>query len=624
MSSTLADRAKDPAEPEVPPRLAWLARAFGLSRSDLEAVVDLATRREGGAAVTTSGKFAAGGGRRAFDSDSPLVRAGLVHVAADLFELDDRVASFLAGDDRLPPALAACARVLAPRSHVGGAFPEIQRRLSLLAHDAARTTRALRVHLAGPAGSGAEQIAHAVASSLSVSLVVLDVAAVPATVQMSALMRDVLLDAWLRDAVLMIDGVGALLDADRTLDVAELLRAIAADRGITFLAGPEALSRVHSLPADTLMVALGIPAARERRDVWAAALCACDLVLDSGDVDTVAGRFRLTSAQVERAAESARMRYAWAQTNGDAVSTFDAVTRAARAQCGHELAALATLTPPSRWEDLVVPDATATQLSELLNRVVQRERVMTEWGFAAKLSYGTSPTALFYGPSGTGKTMAAAALAQALALDLYRVELAGVVSKYIGETEKNLDRIFDAAEHSNAILLFDEADALFGKRSEVKDAHDRYANVEISYLLQRMERHDGISILATNLRGHLDDAFTRRLAFVIHFPLPDEAHRRRIWRGVWPAAAPLAADIDLEYIARAFPLSGGNIKNVALAAAFLAASETSSIGMPHVLDAVRREYQKMGKELDPTEMRSAWRERAVSAVPRRRAAAGGD
>ena len=201
------------------------------------------------------------------------------------------------------------------------------------------------------------------------------------------------------------------------------------------------------------------------------------------------------------------------------------------------------------------------------------------WGFGRKLAQGKGVTALFAGPSGTGKTMAAEVIAGELGLDLYKIDLAGVVSKYIGETEKNLDRIFAAAEDANAILFFDEADALFGKRSEVRDAHDRYANIEIAYLLQKMEEYDGVAILATNLRSNLDEAFVRRLAFTVHFPFPDEADRRRIWRGIWPAATPLAADVDLDFLAAQFKLSGGNIKNIALAAAFLAAADGRPVAM---------------------------------------------
>ncbi len=234
-------------------------------------------------------------------------------------------------------------------------------------------------------------------------------------------------------------------------------------------------------------------------------------------------------------------------------------------------------------------------------RVAQSYRVLGEWGFGAKLSTGKGVNALFAGPSGTGKTMAAAILANELGLDLYKIDLSQVVSKYIGETEKNLDAIFTGAENSNIILFFDEADALFGKRSEVRDSHDRYANIEISYLLQKMEDYEGVAILATNLRQNLDEAFVRRLAFSIHFPFPDEVDRRRIWDGIWPEGISLAEDVDLDLLSRQFKLSGGNIKNVALAAAFLA-SDDGIVKMPHLLHATRREFQKLGQvftEFDP-------------------------
>jgi SpoVK/Ycf46/Vps4 family AAA+-type ATPase len=228
--------------------------------------------------------------------------------------------------------------------------------------------------------------------------------------------------------------------------------------------------------------------------------------------------------------------------------------------------------------------------------------VLSEWGFGRKLSQGKGINALFAGPAGTGKTMAAEIIAGELQLGLYKIDLSGVVSKYIGETEKNLDRIFTAAEHSNAILFFDEADALFGRRSEVRDAHDRYANIEISYLLQRMEQHEGVTILATNLRQNLDESFTRRLAFTIHFPFPDEEIRRRIWKGIWPKEIPLAQDVGLDVFANQYKLSGGNIKNIALAAAFLAAEDGAIVAASHLLHAIRREYQKLGKHVSEAEL----------------------
>ena len=276
---------------------------------------------------------------------------------------------------------------------------------------------------------------------------------------------------------------------------------------------------------------------------------------------------------------------------------------AAREQSGRDLEALAQkLEPIYTWKDIVLPEDSLAQLREICQRVAHRHRVLAEWGFDRKLSLGKGVNALFAGPSGTGKTMAAEVIANELGLDLYKIDLSGVVSKYIGETEKNLDRVFRAAENSNAILFFDEADALFGKRSEVRDSHDRYANIEISYLLQKMEEYDGVAVLATNLRQHLDESFIRRLTFTIHFPFPDEASRRCIWARIWPAETPLGEDADPDLLAHRFKLSGGNIKNIALAAAFLAAEAGGPVTMAHLLLATRREYQKMGKALSESEL----------------------
>lgn len=253
------------------------------------------------------------------------------------------------------------------------------------------------------------------------------------------------------------------------------------------------------------------------------------------------------------------------------------------------------ITPRYRWDDIVLPPERLQQLGEIRDAAKYGARVYDEWGFGDKLSLGKGLSVLFSGPPGTGKTMAAEIIAGELGLDLYRVDLSAVVSKYIGETEKNLSRIFDEAETANAILFFDEADALFGRRSEVRDAHDRYANIEIGYLLQRMETYEGIAILATNLGKNLDPAFVRRLHFTVEFPAPGADDRRRIWHRAFPERLPRAADLDLDLVAERYEFAGGNIKNVALAAAFMAAADGGLVDLDHLLCAARREYAKMGK-----------------------------
>ena len=228
-------------------------------------------------------------------------------------------------------------------------------------------------------------------------------------------------------------------------------------------------------------------------------------------------------------------------------------------------------------------------------------KVLGEWGFEQRVPFGYGLSALFSGPSGTGKTIAAQVIAKQLDLDLYRVDHSRVVSKYIGETEKNLGQLFDESHRSGAILFFDEADALFGKRSEVKDAHYRYANVEIGYLLQRMEEHDGIVILATNRKQDMDEAFTRRFDIIVSFPMPDEAHRLRIWKGMFPSAAVREETLDLRPLARKFELSGGEIRNVVLAAAYLAANDGQPISMRQLQQALIREQRKSGRVIDEKE-----------------------
>jgi len=256
--------------------------------------------------------------------------------------------------------------------------------------------------------------------------------------------------------------------------------------------------------------------------------------------------------------------------------------------------------PAATWDDLVLPDLQRAVLRDIATHVHHRATVYESWGFGAKGARGLGISALFAGASGTGKTMAAEVLANQLRLDLYRIDLSQVVNKYIGETEKNLRRVFDAAENGGAILLFDEADALFGKRSEVKDSHDRYANIEVSYLLQRMEAYRGLAILTTNMKQALDPAFLRRIRFVVQFPFPDAAQRAEIWRRIFPAQTPTDC-LDIARLAR-LNVAGGNIRNIALHAAFQAAEAGEPVRMPHILRAAHSEYAKLEKPLTESEI----------------------
>jgi SpoVK/Ycf46/Vps4 family AAA+-type ATPase len=304
--------------------------------------------------------------------------------------------------------------------------------------------------------------------------------------------------------------------------------------------------------------------------------------------------FQFTGGQIQNAVVNARD-LAVMRCDSEPIGT-EALYQSCRAQCNRKLSDMAQkIVPHFSWCDIVLPQDKVLQLKEICSYVKYRYVVYRDWGFDRKLSLCKGLNVLFTGPSGTGKTMAADIVANALGLDLYKIDLSCVVSKYIGETEKNLNRIFKEAETSNAILFFDEADALFGKRSEVKDSHDRYANIEINYLLQKMEDHEGIVILASNFRKNIDEAFTRRMHFSIDFPFPDEEYRLRIWERIFPAETPRCTDIDYDFLARRFKISGGNIKNIALSAAFMAAENSKEVNIKHIIMATKRELQKMGK-----------------------------
>lgn len=326
--------------------------------------------------------------------------------------------------------------------------------------------------------------------------------------------------------------------------------------------------------------------------------------LGAADLDRLAARYRLTGSQIRAAARAATVSGAIGPSASASDPTVFAA--AARRQSRHRLEALARHVEPSaNWDDLVLPEAALRALHELCDRVTYRQAVLRGWGMDRRTNRRIGVSALFAGPSGTGKTMAAQVIAGELGLDLFVVDLSCVVNKYIGETEKNLEAIFTAAESTDAIVLFDEADSLMGKRSEVRDSHDRYANLEVSYLLQRMESHDGVALLATNLRQNLDDAFLRRLGCVIRFPFPEEEERRRMWSQIWPDSVPVADDVDVATLAHRYRFSGGNIRNIAVCAAFLAAAQQRAVTWQDVMAAVDREYDKLGATAVPAAGRLA-------------------
>jgi adenylate kinase family enzyme len=365
-----------------------------------------------------------------------------------------------------------------------------------------------------------------------------------------------------------------------------LLRAIEGRAQRTILLGRSRTDALACSDLTVMLVDVPLPTYGERRAAW-------EQLTGARETRDVAAKFRLSIEQIREAAEVSRIT---ARARGGDVPLAADLDAGARHASSSRLGELATrLAPAYAWDDLVLPDRQHTLLRSISAYLRHRDRVLSDWGYERTVSRTQGLKVLFAGESGTGKTMAAQVLGAELGLEMFRVDLATVVSKYIGETEKNLERIFSAADGSNAILFFDEADALFGKRSETSDAHDRYANIEVAYLLQRMEGYPGAVILATNFRRNIDPAFIRRLDFVIDFPFPEAEDRKRIWRLLLPDEAPLADDVDVDFLAAQFKLSGGAIRNCSLSAAFQAADADDVIGMRHLVRAVALEYGKQGR-----------------------------
>ncbi len=408
-----------------------------------------------------------------------------------------------------------------------------------------------------------------------------------------------LLRLWEREAALAATAL--CVEAD-SVDSGDGRAMAQAARFLERVNGPVLLStrerwRPLRRPVRTLEVRKPTP--QEQGEAWRALLSGVPVAHTNGSVTELVSQFNLDIPAIRASVEQALAPGA----DGDALAMR--LWDAGRTQARPRLEDFTQhLEPVARWADLVLPEREGSMLREIAANVRHRATVYDVWGFGPPGARGLGISGLFSGASGTGKTMAAEVLANELRLDLYRIDLSSVVSKYIGETEKNLRRVFDAAEDGGAILFFDEADALFGKRSEVKDAHDRYANIEINYLLQRMESYRGLAVLATNRKSDVDPAFLRRIRFVVNFPFPDLAQRAEIWQRVFPPRTPVAG-LDIGLLSR-LNIAGGNIRNIALNAAFLAAEAGQPVGMPHLARAVRSEFAKMDKPLAESEI-GGWR-----------------
>ncbi|MFE6612914.1 ATP-binding protein [Amycolatopsis sp. NPDC057786] len=519
---------------------------------------------------------ASAAGRARLDADAPLITCGLLTMEEQerpflsrTLRVPDRVVNHLLGDDRLAPELAGCARLGTNSADVAGAD---------------RLTRAIRgrvglVYLREHPGGGAEELGVAALTAAGFPALVVDAPRWQAESGQGELTGSLVREALLRGAGLVL---GPVDDSPR-------LEKLAHPAVPSILHGTGAWDPRWSAIPPLQLDAFPLSAA-SRVDLWRGHL-------DGGlapDVDPgeATAHFVLGPGQIARAAKAASVT---ALADGGPVRTSH-LRAGARSQNAAGLQRLARrIEPAVGWSDLVLPAGVLSLLDELAARARYRDQVLDEWRMRPGGGRGRGVTGLFAGDSGTGKTMSAEVVAASLGLDLYTVNLATVVDKYVGETEKNLERIFTEAAGVNGVLLFDEADAIFGKRSEVRDAHDRYANIESAYLLQRMETFDGIAVLATNLRANLDEAFTRRLDVIVDFPLPDVELRRQLWDRCLGARMPRADDLDLGFLAEAFELAGGHIRSAAVTGAYLAAEAGRPVAMTDLVGAVAREYRKLGR-----------------------------
>lgn len=553
--------------------------------------------------------------RLSFDARAPLLKYRLLQTSDGAPEspstllsrplkIDNRIVNFLLGLNQIDQRLEPIARLeVSDKAKCPAGAVEIRGKITQLWRSHLNTQEALNrklvSYLRGPRGSGRLALAKAASLDMGLPLIVADInrilaAAQPFDETICLLGRECVL----QPAALCLENFDALLvdDDKHRAQLSSLAEMIGSLSPVTFLLGTQQWKPPESLNQHLFVsTQLPVPDERERKVLWERQLSLSGQSQIVEEAGALASKFRFTPGQMAEAVVAAQHQARWRAPDQPQL-TVDDLYEACRIQSNLTLSKLAQkIEPKYKWADLVLPEDQLSQIREICHQAQYRYLVYGEWGFDRKLSLGKGLNVLFAGPPGTGKTMTAEVVSNELRLDLYKIDLSQVVSKYIGETEKNLHQIFLEAQTSNAILFFDEADALFGKRSEVKDAHDRYANIEIGYLLQKMEEYDGIAILATNLRQHLDEAFVRRMHVIVEFPFPDEEDRRRIWEVTFPSEAPVGEDVSFSRLAREIQLAGGNIKNIALAAAFYAAQDGKVITTEHLARAASREYQKLGR-----------------------------
>ncbi|CAG0986274.1 ATP-dependent zinc metalloprotease FtsH [Methanosarcinales archaeon] len=503
---------------------------------------------------------------------------------------DDKIINFLLGTNEIDHRIKRHSFLVKPRRTFGELIlaDEIIRPVAGLVKKYSNKKPPV-LYFQGPYGTGKKMTAEAISKELGVSLFVVDSKTLLKSESFETL-GITIREALLQDSLLYLEGFDSLFSDENAAKY--IIRELGRYPGWIILSG-EADLEPGSILKDRGFISFGfkVPSYLHRKELWKSLMNGN--ISNDVDIGALASKFNFSGGLIKDAITTSQ-NISIAKNKASKLTTED-LFEGCRAQSNKKLISFARkIESTNTWEDIFLPDDTKKQLNEVCGYIKYKGIIYAEWGFDKKLSLGKGLNVLFSGPSGTGKTMVAGIIANEVKLDLYKIDLSNVVSKYIGETEKNLGRIFKEAETTNAIIFFDEADALFGKRSEVRDSHDRYANIEINYLLQKMEEYEGIVILASNFSNNIDEAFLRRLHFKIDFPSPDEELREKIWRNIFPRKTPVAENIDYSFLSM-FKITGGNMKNIALSAAFLAAGDSGVIKMEHIIKGTQREFQKMGK-----------------------------
>ncbi|PWB50750.1 MAG: hypothetical protein C3F06_11840 [Candidatus Methanoperedenaceae archaeon] len=534
--------------------------------------------------------------RKYFSQSAPLIRNRLISFIGDeqlpllsrSLKIDERIINFLLGTDEIDWRIRNFTTLIEPKISINDIISTDDHKNTLI--EISRLLYDKRIPVIffffGPYGIGKKTTAQAISGGTP--LLVIDSKGLKGN-ESFEILNIILRDAIFHNSSIFFESFDSLLEKEAGVAFLELIRSMDNFPGCIYISGEVPFEFRKTLKNHiSITLDFPLPSFTLRKKLWESFL---NSNTNEFDIDVLAAKFKFSAGQIKDAISTARNS---ANARGESGISEEDLYHGCKAQSKGSILAR-KIEPHYTWEDIVLPGDTKSQLREVAGNIKYKGVVYSDWGFDRKLSTGKGLNVLFSGPSGTGKTMAAEIVARETQLDIYKIDLSNVVSKYIGETEKNLSKIFKEAETSNAILFFDEADALFGKRSEVKDAHDRYANIEIGYLLQKMEEFEGVVILATNLSKNIDDAFLRRIQIAVEFPFPDESHRKLIWTRMFPEESPVSKDIDYKFLSEKIKLAGGNIKNMAVAAAFYAAENSGEINMHHIMRAARREYQKIGK-----------------------------